>query len=269
MEDHYVIGRQIGSGAYGIVKEVTHKASGESRAVKVVNIKGQAPDFVQGVEIETGILALIKHKYLVSLRDLFITPTEFQIVMDLIPGGELFDRIVEVSLFPEKEARRLVRQILEVVDYLHNLGIVHRDLKPENILLKSKRADTDLVIMDFGCAKLLNENGFSDAVGTLMYSAPEALLAIRNGGCYSKEVDIWSTGCIMYILMCGFPPFYDDDDIGIAEEIIHGRYSFPSPEWDEISSEAKDLVKNMFMVDPLQRISAKQALAHPWFSLAL
>eukprot|EP01101_Sappina_pedata_P012606 TRINITY_DN872_c0_g1_i1.p1 TRINITY_DN872_c0_g1~~TRINITY_DN872_c0_g1_i1.p1 ORF type:complete len:586 (+),score=113.30 TRINITY_DN872_c0_g1_i1:645-2402(+) len=269
VEEYYNIGKQIGSGAFGVVKEVYDKRTGDKRAIKVISVARQVREFVLAVETEVGILCLLDHKNSVVLRDVFVTQSEFMIVMDLIPGGELFDKIVELTNYKEMDAKKLLWQIVECVAHLHKRGIVHCDLKPENVMLSSKGKDANAVIMDYGCAKLLKstpDGQFTDPVGTLMYAAPEALLALRQRGkTYSKEVDIWSIGCIMYIMLCGFPPFYADDDEGMAQEILRGQFCFPSPEWDDISTNAKDLITKMFAVDPAKRISAPDIMAHPWF----
>lgn len=200
---------------------------------------------------------------IVDLIDVYETEQRVYLVMELLTGGELFDRIVNKypNGYSEVVAAELCKKIVNSVKYLHSLGIVHRDLKPENLLYASESNDSDIKITDFGLAKIANgEFLLKTACGTPNYVAPEVLL---NEG-YDSSVDMWSIGVILYILLCGFPPFYSENTPELFEQIINGSYDFPSPYWDKVSSSAKDLVTKLLQVDPKRRFTPEQVLSHPW-----
>jgi serine/threonine protein kinase len=185
--------------------------------------------------------------------------------MELVTGGELFNRIVELGAYTEEMAVKVVRSLLDAVAYLHSLNIAHRDLKPTNLLLKSVDDDSDVKIADFGLSKILGENALMQtACGTPIYVAPEVL----SGEAYEREVDLWSIGVIMYILLCGFPPFFNDGtDVGMLfDQIMTGTFEFPDPYWTNISDDAKNLIKQFLTVDPAKRPTAEEALKHPWIA---
>ncbi|KAI2663803.1 Calcium/calmodulin-dependent protein kinase type 1 [Labeo rohita] len=180
-----------------------------------------------------------------------------------IGGGELFDRIVEKGFYTERDASKLIRQILDAVKYLHDMGIVHRDLKPENLLYYSMEEDSNIMISDFGLSKIEDSGSvMSTACGTPGYVAPEVLAQKP----YSKAVDCWSIGVISYILLCGYPPFYDENDAKLFEQILKAEYEFDSPYWDDISDSAKDFISHLMEKDPCLRYTCEQALQHPWIS---
>ncbi|CAG2177271.1 unnamed protein product, partial [Oppiella nova] len=179
-----------------------------------------------------------------------------------VMGGELFDRIVEKGSYTEKDASHLIRQILGAVDYMHSCGVVHRDLKPENLLYYSAEEDSKIMISDFGLSKMEDSGVMATACGTPGYVAPEVLAQKP----YGKSVDVWSIGVIAYILLCGYPPFYDENDANLFAQILKGDFEFDSPYWDEISDSAKDFIRHLICVDVTKRYTCKQALAHPWIS---
>jgi len=184
-------------------------------------------------------------------------------VTELVTGGELFDKIVEQGSYSERDAAVLVSKMVSAIQYLHSRGIVHRDLKPENLLLKSPNSLTEIKIADFGLSKIIGPDNMVrmlTACGTPSYVAPEVLLSTG----YDKEVDLWSIGVITYILLCGFPPFYDECLSNLFEDIMHARYEYPEEYWSHISDEAKDFVSRLLLVNPHQRMTATQALQHPW-----
>ncbi|XP_071520353.1 calcium/calmodulin-dependent protein kinase type 1 isoform X1 [Panulirus ornatus] len=180
--------------------------------------------------------------------------------MELVTGGELFDRIVEKGSYTEKDAADLIRQVLEAVDYMHDQGVVHRDLKPENLLYFSQDEDSKIMISDFGLSKMEDSGIMATACGTPGYVAPEVLAQKP----YGKAVDVWSIGVIAYILLCGYPPFYDENDANLFAQILKGEFEFDSPYWDEISDSAKDFIRQLMCVDVEKRYTCKQSLRHPW-----
>ncbi|XP_064795850.1 calcium/calmodulin-dependent protein kinase type 1D-like isoform X2 [Oncorhynchus masou masou] len=183
--------------------------------------------------------------------------------MQLVSGGELFDRIVEKGFYTEKDASTLIRQVLDAVDYLHKLGIVHRDLKPENLLYFNPQDESKIMISDFGLSKMEGSGDvMSTACGTPGYVAPEVLAQKP----YSKAVDCWSIGVIAYILLCGYPPFYDENDSKLFEQILKADYEFDAPYWDDISDSAKDFIGSLMEKDPAKRFTCDQALRHPWIA---
>lgn len=183
------------------------------------------------------------------------------LVMEIMTGGELFDRIVEKESYTEQEAADTIRPIVDAIRYCHESNIVHRDLKPENLLYETKEDESVIKISDFGLAKMIGDDQFATtACGTPGYVAPEIL----NGKGYGREVDYWSIGIVLYILLCGFPPFYEEDNAALFEQIKSGSFEFPSPYWDEISDMAKDLITKLLDVDPTKRLDANQIMEHPW-----
>jgi len=218
---------------------------------------------------EVKILKVVDHRNVVKLKDIYETPTTFYIVMEVINGGELFDKIVELSHYTEKDASKITFQILSGVGHLHSKNIVHRDLKPENLLLSSKETNADIKVTDFGLSKIF-ANGeimqMDKAVGTPGYLAPEVLTLLDTGIPYGKEVDLWGIGVILYILLCGFPPFFGDSDDDVYDKIIENDWQFVSPYWDNVSDSAKSLIRGFLTHDRHKRFTIEQALAHPWIA---
>uniref|UniRef100_A0A669CI59 non-specific serine/threonine protein kinase n=1 Tax=Oreochromis niloticus TaxID=8128 RepID=A0A669CI59_ORENI len=237
----------------------------EKRTQRLVAIKCIPKKALEGkennIENEIAVLHRIKHPNIVSLEDIFESTSHLYLVMQLVSGGELFDRIVEKGFYTERDASQLIHQILDAVKYLHDMGIVHRDLKPENLLYYSMDEDSKIMISDFGLSKIEGAGSvMSTACGTPGYVAPEVLAQKP----YSKAVDCWSIGVISYILLCGYPPFYDENDAKLFEQILKAEYEFDSPYWDDISDSAKDFICHLMEKDPLKRYTCEQALQHPW-----
>jgi len=262
LEDKYDVGKEIGRGGFSIVKKGKNKVTGEDVAVKCINKKTLKKEELQLLSREINIMKKLQHKNIVQLFDIYETSSELFLVLEFIPGGELFDQIVERGSYSEHDAAALVRQILEGIDYMHKHGVVHRDLKPENLLCSntSSAQSSSIKIADFGLSKDIETGNLQTSCGTPSYVAPEVLM----GGQYDSEVDIWSIGVITYVLLCGFTPFYGDNQRQLFERILHAQFDFPSPEWDDITPAAKDFVKKMLVVNPAQRLTASQALAHQW-----
>jgi len=198
--------------------------------------------------------------------EVFENPKSIILVLQLITGGELFEQIVKKQYYSEKDASKIIKQILEGLKAMHDKNAVHRDLKPENLLLSSKEDDADVLITDFGLSGIITDDEpyLHDAVGTPSYIAPEILIALDTPQGYRFEVDVWGVGVIMYILLCGFVPFFGEDEDEVYDKIEEADYSFPSPYWDMISDEAKDLINQCFELDRNKRITIDEALKHPW-----
>jgi calcium/calmodulin-dependent protein kinase I len=212
---------------------------------------------------EIAILKQVQHPNVIVLKETVDTKNCLFIVTELVTGGELFDKIVELGSYTEDNAATVIRKMVSAIDYLHGKGIVHRDLKPENLLLKDNTDITEIKIADFGLSKIVSSQVMMQtACGTPGYVAPEIL---QTKG-YEKEVDLWSIGVITYILLCGFPPFYNDNIAELFEQIMKAEYDFPHEYWDSISKEAKDFVSKLLVADPQKRMTSLQALAHPWLN---
>uniref|UniRef100_UPI00398F1771 calcium/calmodulin-dependent protein kinase type IV-like n=1 Tax=Pristiophorus japonicus TaxID=55135 RepID=UPI00398F1771 len=258
LEDYYAVGSELGRGATSVVYQCRQKGTEKPYAVKM--LKKTIDKKI--VRTEIGVLLRLSHPNIIRLKEIFETPTEINLVLELVTGGELFDRIVEKGYYSEKDAADVVKQILEAVAYLHENGIVHRDLKPENLLYASPAPDALLKIADFGLSKIVDDQVTMKTVcGTPGYCAPEIL----RGYAYGPEVDMWSVGVITYILLCGFEPFYDErGDQYMYKRILNCDYDFVAPWWDEVSLNAKDLVRRLILLDPKNRLTTYQALQHPW-----
>uniref|UniRef100_A0A8C5CYV3 Protein kinase domain-containing protein n=1 Tax=Gadus morhua TaxID=8049 RepID=A0A8C5CYV3_GADMO len=214
------------------------------------------------VRTEIGVLLRLSHPNIIRLKEIFETETNITLVLELVTGGELFDRIVERGYYSERDAAHVIKQILEAVAYLHENGVVHRDLKPENLLYEDMSLDAPLKIADFGLSKIIDDQvPMKTVCGTPGYCAPEIL----RGNAYGPEVDMWSVGVILYILLCGFEPFFDPrGDQYMYSRILNCDYQFVSPWWDEVSLNAKDLVSRLILQDPRKRLTVLEALCHPW-----
>jgi len=266
-----VVDKVIGSGNFAKVK-VCKLKSDESKkyALKIID-KAKVEDYAD-IENEIEIMELIDHEHIIKLIEIFDQKKVMNLVMELVNGGELFDAIVEAGNFSEKDAAKTTQLLCAALDYLHTPTgkrgiIVHRDLKPENILLSNKDDVTSIKIADFGLAKIIkNASMMKTACGTPGYVAPEVL---ENKGYEGGTPDIWSTGVILYILLCGFPPFFEEELPQLFSKILKGSYDYPSPWWDTIEAgEAgpRNLVNRMLTVDPKKRITAKEVASHPWIS---
>ncbi|XP_076681651.1 calcium/calmodulin-dependent protein kinase I isoform X1 [Andrena cerasifolii] len=262
VEDKYVLKELLGTGAFSEVRLADSKDKpGLMFAVKIIDkkaLKGKE----DSLENEIKVLRRLKHPNIVQLLETFEDKHKVYLVMELVTGGELFDRIVEKGSYTEKDASGLIRQVLEAVDYMHVQGVVHRDLKPENLLYYSPDEDSKIMISDFGLSKMEDSGIMATACGTPGYVAPEVLAQKP----YGKAVDVWSIGVISYILLCGYPPFYDENDANLFAQILKGEFEFDSPYWDDISDSAKDFIHKLMCVNVDERYTCKQALAHPWIS---
>ncbi|XP_061680750.1 calcium/calmodulin-dependent protein kinase type IV isoform X2 [Syngnathoides biaculeatus] len=236
VEEFYTLSSELGRGATSVVYRCEEKEKKKSYAVKV--LKKTIDKKI--VRTEIGVLLRLSHPNIIQLKEIFETDTDIALILELVTGGELFDRIVERGYYSERDAAHVIKQILEAVAYLHENGVVHRDLKPENLLYADLSLDAPLKIADFGLSKIIDDQVTMKTVcGTPGYCAPEIL----RGNAYGPEVDMWSVGVILYILLCGFEPFFDArGDQYMYTRILNCDYEFVSPWWDDVSLNAKDLV---------------------------
>lgn len=260
----------LGTGYHGSVRSCVDRTTGRKFAVK--SISKNDPKVKPGALVrEIMLLQEMDHDNIINLVDLFEDQDYVHLVTDLCTGGELFDRIVERSTnptggtncFSEEEASKTVYQILKAVQYMHKQGVVHRDIKPENILLETKEEDSSIKIIDFGLARKhdVAEPPMSTIVGTPYYIAPEVL---RKH--YTKSCDVWSTGVVAYILLCGYPPFNGANNREVHDSVLTGQYSFPREDWKLVSKEARDFIRKMLKMNVERRMTIDEALAHPWIT---
>eukprot|EP01130_Rhizamoeba_saxonica_P008722 TRINITY_DN3523_c0_g1_i2.p1 TRINITY_DN3523_c0_g1~~TRINITY_DN3523_c0_g1_i2.p1 ORF type:complete len:467 (-),score=118.17 TRINITY_DN3523_c0_g1_i2:70-1443(-) len=266
INDYYEITETLlGEGQFGSVLLGKSIKSKEEVAIKVIN-KSNSIQIDQYLQNEIDVLRQCKHPNIVALKAVFETPKILYIVMELVSGGELYDEIVKRNAFSEKDASIIMKQTCSALEYIHKLGIIHRDLKLENLLLVDKGATgTDLVVKlaDFGLSRIYQKGDFvQTACGTPFYVAPEVLL----GTGYGSPVDMWSAGVMMYILLSGRLPFHAENEPELFNHILSGTFQFKSPQFDNVSEEAKDLIKAMIIVESDQRITAEQAMKHPWIT---
>ncbi|KFD51180.1 hypothetical protein M514_07944 [Trichuris suis] len=262
----------LGKGMSSTVRRCIRFSTGEEFAVKIIDLSSEKATAEQVRELRDSTLREIKilqmfsgHKNIISLQDFYEMPSFLFIVFELAKGGELFDYLTRVVTCSEKKTRYIMKQLFEAVAAMHEKNIVHRDLKLENILMLD---DERLKVTDFGFAyDLSGGKVLRDLCGTPGYLAPEVLRTSMYDDVsgYGLEVDMWACGVIMYTLLCGYAPFYHKRQIYMLRAISEGRYEFRSPEWDEISESAKDLIRKMLQVEPKKRITAKEALAHSFF----
>ncbi|KAK3239829.1 Calcium-dependent protein kinase 15 [Cymbomonas tetramitiformis] len=283
LEDKYTLGAELGRGCFGVTRLATVKTTKEVHACKSISKAraqsnadprgGSRSDSCTGstgmrqnmslddLRREISILYHLQgHPNVVQLHGTYEDKHNVHLVMEKCEGGELFDHIVEAGRYTEKDAARILRTILKVAAQCHALGVCHRDLKPENFLLSTAGSDAQLKAIDFGLSTFFQPNGtLTEFVGSPYYMAPEVLA--RN---YGPKVDCWSVGVILYILLTGVPPFNANSQEGILRAVREGDYDLESPPWPKISTGAKHLVRRLLCYDPVKRISAIEALDHPW-----
>ncbi|XP_056325120.1 calcium/calmodulin-dependent protein kinase (CaM kinase) II gamma 1 isoform X10 [Danio aesculapii] len=260
--DEYQLYEELGKGAFSVVRRCVKKSTGQEYAAKIINTKKLSARDHQKLEREARICRLLKHPNIVRLHDSISEEGFHYLVFDLVTGGELFEDIVAREYYSEADASHCISQILESVNHIHQHDIVHRDLKPENLLLASKMKGAAVKLADFGLAIEVqgDQQAWFGFAGTPGYLSPEVL----RKDPYGKPVDIWACGVILYILLVGYPPFWDEDQHKLYQQIKAGAYDFPSPEWDTVTPEAKNLINQMLTINPAKRITAEQALKHPW-----
>ncbi|XP_046654870.1 calcium/calmodulin-dependent protein kinase type II alpha chain isoform X2 [Daphnia pulicaria] len=260
--DNYELKEELGKGAFSIVRRCVQKSTGLEFAAKIINTKKLSARDFQKLEREARICRKLQHPNIVRLHDSIQEESFHYLVFDLVTGGELFEDIVAREFYSEADASHCIQQILESVNHCHQNGVVHRDLKPENLLLASKAKGAAVKLADFGLAIEVQgeQQAWFGFAGTPGYLSPEVLKKEP----YGKPVDIWACGVILYILLVGYPPFWDEDQHRLYAQIKAGAYDYPSPEWDTVTPEAKNLINQMLTVNPAKRITAAEALKHPW-----
>uniref|UniRef100_A0A8C3DYU2 calcium/calmodulin-dependent protein kinase n=1 Tax=Corvus moneduloides TaxID=1196302 RepID=A0A8C3DYU2_CORMO len=264
--DEYQLFEELGKGAFSVVRRCMKITTGQEYAAKIINTKKLSARDHQKLEREARICRLLKHPNIVRLHDSISEEGFHYLVFDLVTGGELFEDIVAREYYSEADASHCIQQILESVNHCHLNGIVHRDLKPENLLLASKSKGAAVKLADFGLAIEVQgeQQAWFGFAGTPGYLSPEVL----RKDPYGKPVDMWACGVILYILLVGYPPFWDEDQHRLYQQIKAGAYDFPSPEWDTVTPEAKDLINKMLTINPAKRITASEALKHPWICVS-
>ncbi|XP_072289309.1 calcium/calmodulin-dependent protein kinase (CaM kinase) II beta 1 isoform X40 [Eucyclogobius newberryi] len=260
--DEYQLYEELGKGAFSVVRRCVKLCTGQEHAAKIINTKKLSARDHQKLEREARICRLLKHSNIVRLHDSISEEGFHYLLFDLVTGGELFEDIVAREYYSEADASHCIQQILEAVLHCHQMGVVHRDLKPENLLLASKCKNAAVKLADFGLAIEVqgDQQAWFGFAGTPGYLSPEVL----RKEAYGKPVDIWACGVILYILLVGYPPFWDEDQHKLYQQIKAGAYDFPSPEWDTVTPEAKNLINQMLTINPAKRITAQEALKHPW-----
>lgn len=268
--DTYDLGEQLGSGHFATVHKAVEKKSGQEFAVKVFSKRRNDDSWrTSGVKQEIAVLMSVSHQNVLCLQGNYDEDDGVYLVLELAPEGELFNHIIRNGKLSEDDTRKIFIQLFNGLKYLHDRGIAHRDIKPENILLMDKNLTVKLA--DFGLAKIIGEDSFTTSLcGTPSYVAPEILQSSKNRR-YSHAVDIWSLGVVLYISLCGFPPFSDElhtpqYPYTLSDQIKDGRFDFPSPYWDSIPDPALELIEQMLTVDPEKRITVDKALKHPWIT---
>ncbi|GAB5358497.1 hypothetical protein AAMO2058_000463200 [Amorphochlora amoebiformis] len=276
----YEEGEEIGSGASSVVRLCTERATGKEFAVKIMSRKQTMMDEGKFAS-EIGIMRALNHPHIMGVQDVYKTKMKIKVVMELATGGELFERICDQNNFEEKQAQKLAGDLFKALAYMHSKGVAHRDLKPENILFLDESEDSPVKIADFGFAKMSGGKGgrrrMNTALGTQGYSAPEVFL----GKPYTEKCDVWSMGVIIYILLCGLPPFIEIDEDDIHEAFncpfwVYVNQMIADPEklklefhpklWGHVSEDAKDFLRKLFAIDPESRPSASELVKHPWIS---
>ena len=261
-ESQYLTIKELGSGTYGTVFRVQSILTRTFFACKKINKRKIRNRERFKTEIE--LLKITDHPHIVKLFEIWEDHVYLYLIMEELAGGEFFERLAarakSHNLYSESEAARIFKQLMSALNYLHRHGVSHRDIKPENLIFESMAEDANLKIIDFGLSKVFDQElrHMSSILGTSFYMAPEVVK-----GHYDERCDVWSAGVILYIMMCGRPPFYAQSDEKVLKKILEKDYSFDYPEWANVSESVKNLIKSIF-VDQEQRLTAAEVLEHPW-----
>lgn len=259
IEKNWVIGEEIGSGAFATLIKVTNRFSKKTHALKIY--KKTKNENSTRIYLEIKILQELIHPNIMEIYEFYEDEKNFFTITEICEGGELFDQLLDKGKLSEEEGKYIIKQILSAVTYIHSKGIVHRDLKLQNILLDTDKNNI-IKIIDFNTARYYDKRDKMNIIcGTPYYIAPEVLF-----GNYDEKCDIWSCGIILYILLCGYPPFDGENDTEILNSIKAGKFEFPEEDWLEISEDLKDLISNMLRFNPDERFSGAECLNHKWFT---
>lgn len=257
-DELYELGPKIHRGSFAVVKECRHREWDEKYAVKIIK-RDKRTD--EAVLHEVAIMNQLDHPHIVKVVDFFEEEEFYYIVMELMAGGDVFDRIISMNQYTEADARDLAKILLEAVNYMHQAGIAHRDLKPQNLLLRSKNDNATIKVADFGFSrKVHTPKSLSNRCGTPSYVAPEILKNIP----YDQSCDMWSVGVILYVLLCGYTPFMSEDQEQMFDRIKCGQWDFDPQDWKHVSEEAKDLIRALLDLNPDSRMTAARALRSKW-----
>merc|ERR1712087_59933 len=261
---YWIEAGKIGEGAFARVRKITRKSDKAVFALKMIKKKGKSAEDIAALQREIEVLQKCDHSNVVRLGDWCDTKKRIYMVVEFCDGGDVFERVVEYKKFSERSAIHVVQQVASGLEHVHRLGFVHRDLKPDNLMYLTKERDAEIKIIDFGLAGDCSRPPYTckTPCGTAHYAAPEVLSSLE----YDTSADMWSLGVIIYTLLCGFPPFFDANNNmkNLYHLIKKGQYSFPSPFWDDISQDAKDLIKTLLVKDPKERLTAEEVLKHSW-----
>ncbi|KAK5933199.1 hypothetical protein CgunFtcFv8_004845 [Champsocephalus gunnari] len=267
LQEKYLLTRRIGTGVCGEVKLAFERSSCRKFAVKIINKKNFQSEgtATRNAQTEIEILQRIDHPCLIKTEDFYQTEDSYYIVLELMEGGELFQRIKSQQQLSESVTKLYFYQMLRAVQYLHSKGIIHRDLKPENILLSSHEDICLIKVTDFNQSRILEESLLMRSLcGTPSYLAPEVFTQASTTG-YSLAVDCWSLGVLLFVCLCGYPPFHESfGRQPISEQIIRGEFTMVPSKWRHVSAQAKDVVRRLLLVEPSDRLSIEGALQHPW-----
>lgn len=265
VEEAYHFGRILGQGAFAIVHEASSlEPPHEPYAIKVIaRHRLTDPTDLRHFQDEVLILLDLQHQHIISLHELYKTAHYFFVVMEKLDGGELFDRLCQRNVLSEKEARDIMKTVFDAIGYCHERQVAHRDLKPENLLLTTPHQDAKVKIADFGFArKVARPNSLSTRCGSPAYMSPE----IVNYKMYDERVDNWSLGVVVYTILGGYNPFVRDTLHLTLQQIRQSNYQLTGPEWEGISRDAKRFIKALLNSDPVHRLTAQEALMHPWMT---
>ncbi|KAK3254710.1 hypothetical protein CYMTET_36083 [Cymbomonas tetramitiformis] len=272
IKEKYKVGKTIGTGGFAVVKLGRHKEENKDYAIKIMGLPpGDTPDSKlerEDIFKEITLLSSIDHPHVINLKEYFVEGNKVYLVTELLTGGELLDAVLDRGTYSEADARACFLQLLKGIEYLHSKNIVHRDLKLENLILAQKGDLTNIKIADFGLAKRAAEAALQSVCGTPQYVAPEVITTTREDA-YTAAVDMWSAGIVLFILLGGYPPFYDESEMVLFEKIRNGQFDFNKSVWDNVSKDAKDLILSLLQVDPTKRPSATQAIADKWFAASV
>merc|ERR1719156_148692 len=252
--------KKMGEGSYGAVSKCTNKSTGVVRAVKSIS-KAQMKN-MDRFKQEIAIMKMMDHPNIIKLYESFEDHRNIYLIMEICSGGELFDRIIETGHFTEVQAAIVMQQILRGIFYMHEIKLTHRDLKPENFLFTTKEniEKTHLKVIDFGLAcKFTDGQVLTTKAGTPYYVAPQVL-----AGKYDQASDLWSCGVIMYVLLCGYPPFYGETDADVLAKVRLGNFTFNAADWKNVSEDAKNLIRMLLKMNPKDRFTAEQSMNHIW-----